>query len=124
MATELIPSLNGDSDPVSNWPATWEFARLARQSLAFTHVAASYTAAIEDHVLLVSASAGAVTITLPTAASMVNRVFRVKAKSVAGGNITVDAAGAETIDGAATVVLSTLYASVAIISDGTTWWKL
>lgn len=122
--TEIIPPIDGEADAFGEWPAAWEFARLARASLDFETVTANRTVTTADHLLIVDATAGAITITLPAASTMAGRVVRVKAKSVSGGNITIDANAAETIDGAATLVLSTLYAKTALFCDGSTWWTI
>lgn len=81
----------------------------------------TYTATVQDEVVLADATLGAFTITLPTAAAAKGKALTIKAISVAGGNVTIDGNGAETIDGSATLVLSTLNRSVVIASDGTAW---
>jgi len=122
MATELIPAIDGEVDSFGDFPAAWEFARLARTSLDFTPItSATYTVLLADHIVLADATSNAITLTMPSAASMIGRVVRVKAISVAGGNITIDGAGAETIDGATTLVLSALNAKTALFSDGVKW---
>jgi len=70
----------------------------------------------------VDASVAARTITLPTAASAKWRKYIIKKVDATANTVTVDANGAETIDGALTYVLIAQYQSVEIQSDGTTWW--
>lgn len=84
----------------------------------------TYTATIHDEVILADATVGGFTITLPTAASAKGKVLLIKATSVAGGNVTIDGDGAETIDGAATLVISTTNRCVQIASTGTNWQLL
>jgi hypothetical protein len=72
----------------------------------------------------VDVSAGAVTINLPTAASNVDKEIWVKLVSVATFTCTVDAFGAETIDGALTLTLTTNFEWVILRSDGTNWMQL
>jgi lysophospholipase L1-like esterase len=84
-------------------------------------VSASTTALLTDHTLIVDDTAGAVVITLQTAALAEKKVLYVK-KIGATNTVTIDAAGAETIDGATTKVLSTQYERVAIQSNGTAWF--
>jgi hypothetical protein len=122
--TEIIPAISGEIDKVGNFPAAWEFARQARASRDFQTITADYTATLVDHVLVVSAASAAVTVTLPAVATAAGRVIVVKAKSVAGGNITIDGNASETIDGATTLVLSSLYAKATLFCDGVTWWLL
>lgn len=77
-----------------------------------------------DKVVLVDASAAPVTISLPTAASARNRQYTVKKVDSSANAVTVDPSGAETIDDAATLVISTQYTSRTFKSDGTEWWIL
>lgn len=80
-----------------------------------------YTVLDTDQYLIVDASAGAVTVALPAAASFVNRSLVVVAKSVAGGNVTINPDGAETVNGASTKVLSAAYAQSRLTCDGSEW---
>jgi hypothetical protein len=81
-----------------------------------------YALAANVVMVLVDASAAAVTITFPAAASHTGR--RVSVKRIDNGiyAITVDPNGAETIDDTATAVLEYQYESVTFVSDGTEWW--
>lgn len=82
------------------------------------------TTLVLDHVhtlVVVDTTAGSVTLTLPTAASAIGHRVDIK-KVTSAHTLTVDADGAETIDGAATLSWTTLHESNAIISDGTQWW--
>jgi hypothetical protein len=68
---------------------------------------------------------GGDTVTLPVAAlAGVGKVFHVKDESgtAAANNITVDGNGAETINGAASTVISTNYGSVSVYCDGANWF--
>ena len=71
--------------------------------------------------LEVDASGAPRTITLPTALSARWRKYTIKKIDASANTVTIDAAGAETIDGALTVVLTTQYQSVTIQSNGTGW---
>ena len=96
--------------------------RINRAFMAIISKSAAYTIeAEEDRIILVNASGGAVTITLPEAANADSCEYVIKATNVAGGSVTIDADGSETIDGSANFVLSTQYHSVRLASDGTTW---
>lgn len=72
--------------------------------------------------LRVDASAGAITITLPAAATMVAGA-QVRVSRVAGANtITVDPNGAELVNGAATVTVGpTVYDALILECTGTAW---
>ena len=67
---------------------------------------------------IVNVTANTFTINLPTAGIGAGREYVIKNSGT--GLITVDADGAETIDGAATQTLNQ-YESITIVSDGTNW---
>lgn len=75
-----------------------------------------------DYILVVYAGA-ALALRLPPASIVRNRRFRIKDQrgNAATFNITLTPAGAETIDGAATKVISTNYGEVAVRSTGSAW---
>lgn len=87
-----------------------------------TTVTASRTIKADAGFLLVDATAGAVTITLPPAREAIGFVITVL-KTDAGGNaVTIDGSGAETINGAATKSTTTQWAGWAITSNGAAWF--
>jgi len=86
-------------------------------TLSLTPSNASTYNAIE--VIYTATGSSAYTVTLPTAASIEGKKIHVK--RLATANITVDGDGSETIDASANFVLTTLYSSVTLISDGTNW---
>jgi len=65
---------------------------------------------------------GSITLTLPTAASAKWRKYIIKKIDASANTVTIDADGAETIDGALTFVLTVQYQAIEIQSDGTQWW--
>jgi hypothetical protein len=119
---ELFPSPDSPREMAEGISELSRF-RIAR---AFTHVVtvtAAYTIDAErDRIVLADATGGAFAVTLPAAANSDAAFYGVKAIDVSGGAVTVDGDGAETIDGAASVVLVTQYQSVFVMSDGTQWW--
>jgi len=75
-------------------------------------------------ILLVSYTAtGAVTVNLPPAAAMVGRTIRIKDSGLNATtfNITIDANGSETIDGATTALIDTDAGALSLYSDGASW---
>lgn len=70
--------------------------------------------------VVISTPVAPITFTLPTAASM--RFNTLTVKNLSAFLITLDAAGAETIDGALTYVLAVFPGVVSIYSDGTAWY--
>ena len=91
---------------------------------AVTSISASTSADDTAVVYLVDATAGAVTLTLPTATTTTRRIYHVKKTDSSANAVTIDGAGAETIDGATTQTLIAQYESIQIVSDGTSWFIL
>lgn len=81
----------------------------------------TYTALAGD-VLLCDATGAAFTVTLPAAATVTGSSISVKKTDSSGNAVTIDGNGAETIDGATTLALSTQYEAVTLWSDGSNWW--
>jgi hypothetical protein len=90
--------------------------------VAFRQVTADTTALPSDYLILVDAAAGAVTVNLPSAVSSRGAALVVKKIDASGNAVTIDANGAETIDGAATQSLAAQYDSLTIICDASQWW--
>ena len=84
-------------------------------TLNYVSKSASYTAAVTDYVINVTA---ATTITLPTAAGITGKLYTVKNTSL--GTVTVQGTGGQTIDGAVSVAL-TSQSTLRVMSDGTNW---
>lgn len=84
-------------------------------------VTANTTATSNDSTIRGNATAGAITVALPAAASVLGLLLIVKKTDASANVVTVDPAGSETVDGALTVGLSSQYQSVEIQSNGTSW---
>jgi|GEM_PF-3324481 len=85
-------------------------------------VSANTTLTDAHSVVLVDAIGGPRTITLPTAVGINGRQYVIKKSDATANAVTIDANGAENIDGAFTYVLSSLNKYVVIVSNGTSWW--
>lgn len=72
-------------------------------------------------VVLVDATAAAVTITLPAAASNTGRQYYIK-KIDAVNPVTIDANASETIDGQTDWVMHLIRSALHLYCDGTNWW--
>ena len=83
--------------------------------------AADYTAVSSDYCILVDTTGAARTITLPTAVGIAGKSYVVQRTTAGVNNVVVDGNGAETIDGAANKTLTTQFAAITVISDGTNW---
>ncbi|MFD6113601.1 hypothetical protein ACFWG0_26310 [Streptomyces yangpuensis] len=84
-------------------------------------VSTSQTVRVIDEVLLVDASGGARVITLISAVATPN-TYTVKKIDSSGNTVTITAAGAETIDGAATKVLSSQWDKATVVPSGGNWY--
>lgn len=90
--------------------------------LAYTTKSGNYTLTTSDYMVAVDANAAAVTITLPAASGNTGLTYVIKKIDSSGNNVTIDANGSETIDGSATVVLSSQWQSKMIMCDGSNWF--
>jgi hypothetical protein len=87
-----------------------------------TAVTASYTMTLNDSIVLVNATAGAITITLPLANECTQKRISIKKTDASANVVTIDGNGAETIDGTATKTLATQYKSYELVASGGAWW--
>jgi len=83
---------------------------------------ANYTLTVADELVLVDATAGAVTVTLPAVSGLTGRRFWVKKVDASGNAVTLDGNGAETIDGSATYALAAQWDAVRVMCSGTAWF--
>lgn len=84
---------------------------------------ADYTATASDVVILVDATAGAVTITLPAASTSIGTLLRIKKVDASINGVAIVAGGADTIEGSSLVML-TQYESKDIVGITSTLWGL
>lgn len=82
-----------------------------------------YSVLATDSNVFVNSTAGVVTVTLPTAVGCAGQRYVIKdwKGQSATNNITIGTTSAQTIDGAATKVLTTNYQSATVVSDGANW---
>ncbi len=69
-----------------------------------------------------NASGGNKVATLPPAASCTGRVYLITKTDSSANTVTIDGDGAETINGATTLVLTTQYATATVQSNGSGWY--
>lgn len=92
-----------------------------RNKRILNNAGSPYTLAYADHGhILVDASAGNVVINLPAATTAVAYKFR--RIDTTSNTVTINRAGTDTIEGAATASLTGKYASRDLIADGTATW--
>jgi hypothetical protein len=90
-------------------------------AVAITSTAVNITLNENDFIVIVDASSGNKTITLPAAVSCNGRIYTIKKTDASGNTVTIDANGAETIDGALTRDLLSQYQYITTVSDGVNW---
>ena len=74
-----------------------------------------------DRLTKVDATAGNVTVTLPSAVGNALLILMLVRTDASGNTVTIDAAGAETINGALTQALAGAYSKAVLRSDGANW---
>lgn len=94
------------------------------QARSIATVSTNTTLDDTHHTVKVDATGGARTITLPPASSNTDVIYIIKKIDASANTVTVDGNLSETIDGAATYVLSVQYAAVKLHCDGTSWWVI
>ncbi len=84
----------------------------------------NYTFLVTDFVVLGDCTSGAFTVSLPTAASGVGRIFFLKKIDSTSNVLTLQANGTELIDGNNTFLLPSQWQSVTVVSSGSAWYIL
>jgi hypothetical protein len=92
----------------------------ANKLLAVTSVSTSVTLNNNDGVVLVDATGGIRTITLPLAST--NYKYVIKKIDSTANTVVINCAGGNTIEGASSRTLSTQYQFETLVSNGTTWY--
>lgn len=83
--------------------------------------ATSYNILATDSTVLLTATTGTITATLPTAVGITGRQYVIKRTGTGATSYTVNTTSSQTIDGAATYTLAAQYATVTVQSDGANW---
>lgn len=121
---QVLTSAGGTSAP------TWTTPAAGSGGWNIKTKTTTYTATLDDNTILLDATGGIFTVTLPTAASAYNsgtgvgHVFTFVKIDVGANLITIDGNGSETINGNTTYVFSGQYEARTIQSNGTAWYQL
>lgn len=97
---------------------TW--SKLSSESVVRVVTATGSVYAADD-LVIANAASGAITLTLPSAATITGKEYVFKKTDSSSNQITIVGAGSETIDGSANRKLSARYESVRLVSDGSNW---
>jgi len=84
---------------------------------------ANYSATQNDYFIPCDPTSGNITVSLPAASSVASTVLAIRKVVAHANTVTIDPNGAETINGAATLVVADS-TCVQILSDGTAWHVL
>ena len=87
-----------------------------------TSVTANYTISANDSIILVDATGGAITITLPIALESEQKRITVKKLDASANIVTVARQGTSLIDGATTKMLITQYATADFTAFNGNWY--
>lgn len=84
---------------------------------------ATSTLTYNDDTILCDATSGAIVVNLPAASSCPGKIYRIGKKDASGNAVTITPAGGNTVDGAATLAITTRWQVVTIMADGsgTNW---
>lgn len=90
--------------------------------LATTTITGNYAALLTDYMILANASAGPITITLPSAATTPGQTYEVKKIDSTSNTVTINTTSSQTIDGQLTQTIGYQNTEVNFTSDGLQWW--
>ena len=87
-------------------------------------ISTSSTLDIQDEIVIVDASGGDVTVTLPAAATSKGKRYTVKKNDTSINSIILDANASEEIDNSTTFSFNTYLQSCTLVCDGTRWYLI
>lgn len=102
----------------SNWHI------IDQKNSAVRSTTSTVTVTASDQTILADVSGGAISVNLPTAASVRGKVYMIKKTSTGSNSVTIDPAGSEQIAGTTVLVFNGNKGARQIISDGTAWWVI
>lgn len=118
---QLRQICGGDNDAIRAFERLF-FA--AGYLLNVRNVDDDYELTLDDYVILADASGGAITVSAPIVSTMVGRQFYIKKIDASGNAVTFDPNGSETVDGSATLALSSQWDGALVGNNGTDWFIL
>ena len=117
--TRLAIGSTGDVLTVSGGLPSWGANSVVMATATKT---TNYTVTTSDTVILADATAGNVTITLPSASSASGYRFFVKRIDGSANSVSIARAGSDTIDGSISLNITVQYVSITLISNGSNWF--
>lgn len=119
----VVPSAAGGRVLTAHGSSAPTFDVVSITPTAVLSKSAAYTATTSDEVIVCDGSGGPFTIGLYDATGNSGRKISIKKSDALIGSsvITIDGSGAQTINTAATIKLSTQHEAVTLVSDGSNW---
>lgn len=114
------PKAKPDSFASQDWLyQVWKFLKFGSNTVS---TAVNYSAKMEDKYILVDATVGAISITLPTATGNRGKEIIVKKTDATGSTVTALPRGSEAIDGSVSVSTSARATPIRLVSDNSNWY--
>lgn len=82
------------------------------------------TLTVDDYTVLINATGGNTTVTLPDATTVTGIIYNIKKVDVTTNIVTISAVGGQTIDNILSQTLTVQFQSMTIQSNGSNWWIL
>jgi hypothetical protein len=130
-AANTIPLRDSQGGVVHAAVTTGLLSNTGAEVLARTAVKTSvYTATTPtngtggDRVVLCNPTSAGFVVNLPAAATLAGQALTIKNVSSSTNALTVTPNGAETIDGAATLAMTTAWGYATLLSDGSNWFRI
>ncbi len=127
-----VPQFTGDADKDADILRDWLNLELGNIQPAIPvratkTVKANYSLTVADDIVLVDATAGAVTITFPDPTRVQHGTWTVKKVDASANTVTLSAivassGAAATFDGATSQVIAVRYTALTMRSDGAVYW--
>lgn len=115
----------GDTDAQTLTNKTLTNPMMNGRRIAVSGKSANYTVTANDEVIPADASVAAFTVTLPAVAGNAQKVVTIQKTDSSTNQVTIAAGAGDAIGGAATSMgLRSQYASVTLLSDGGTTWRV
>lgn len=122
MSTEYEARAKGVYVFLKNLAAEITAAALGGLGVTITSTAVTpYTVVSTDNYIVIDATAGAKVVNLPAANTSVRRIVIIK-KDNSANAVTINCAGADTIEAAVSKTLNAQYSKVTLVSDGISIW--
>ena len=120
--TPYMSFFNGGNININNTTSHSKFYVDGSIGLKYTsNSASSFTVTSAHYCIDNNAVAAAITVILPTAASVAGRTYIIRKSDSSGNAVTINTTSSQLINGASSYSLASQYKYVQLMSDGTGW---